>query len=302
LAADTRGRGRGGRVGPKSRRAALALQVLLALPLAAQTGVEALFPPRPAGFVTDAAGILDAASVQAMTGRIERLRGATGAEIAVVTLPTIGDRAAVDVAVAIGRAWGVGAQADIGDARRNAGVVVLLVPPQEGRPGTGHIFIATGEGVEGFVTDAAAGRVRDLMRPRLAAGEYGPGLVTGVEVLSALIAEGFGVSDSLLAEGARHLAVRRTGPPVAAVLGLILVLGIVVVVVSVLALRSASYAPRTPSRAGAKRRRPRGPDIFLGGGGFGGGFGGFGGGFGGGGFGGFGGGGGFSGGGAGGRF
>ncbi len=86
-----------------------------------------------------------------------------------MTLPTIGDYAASDVALEIGRAWGVGATARVGDERRNAGVVVLLVPKSGDRPG--RIFIATGRGVEGIVTDAGAGRIRDLMRPQLSARE-----------------------------------------------------------------------------------------------------------------------------------
>jgi uncharacterized protein len=266
------------------------------VPLAwAQGGVERLFPAQPAGFVTDAAGALDAGSVAAMTAKIERLRGATGAEIAVVTLPTIGDYAAVDVAVAIGRAWGVGAQAAVGDERRNTGLVILLVPRREDDPTSGQIFIATGQGLEGFVTDAAAGRVRDLMRPDLSAGNYGAGLSRGVDALSAMIARGMGVTDSVLAAGDRVIERRGTVP-----IGMIiLALFVVLVMVSIIASAARSAAHQGPR---GRRRGRRGPDIFMGGPGFGGGFGGFGGGMGGGGFGGFGGGGGFSGGGAGGRF
>lgn len=257
--------------------------------------MERLFPSRPTGFVTDAASALDAGSVAAMTAKIERLRGATGAEIAVVTLATIGDYAAVDVAVAIGRAWGVGAEAAVGDERRNAGLVILLVPRREEDPNSGQIFIATGQGLEGFVTDAAAGRVRDLMRPDLSTGNYGAGLSRGVDALSAMIARGMGVTDSALTAGDRAIERRATVP----VLMIILALFVVLVMVSIVASAARSAARQGPR---GRRRGRRGPDIFMGGPGFGGGFGGFGGGMGGGGFGGFGGGGGFSGGGAGGRF
>ena len=54
-----------------------------------QRGIPALFPAQPTGYVTDAAGALDPASVEAMASKIQRLRDATGAEIAVVVLPTI---------------------------------------------------------------------------------------------------------------------------------------------------------------------------------------------------------------------
>lgn len=272
------------------------LQLAVVPPGYGQSGLEQLFPARPTGYVTDVARVVDAESHRAMTDKIQRLRNTTGAEIAVVTLPTIGDYAAVDVAVAIGRAWGVGAAAEVGDPRRNAGLVILLVPRREDDPRSGQIFIATGRGLEGFITDATAGRVRDLMRPDLGQGDYGPGLRTGVDVLAAIIAQGFGLTDSTLAEGRaiyQRAAGRKTG---------IGVLGMVLLFLLVIVLASLGEARRGGRRYHGRRRGRRGPNIFTGGPGWGGGFGGFGGGFGGGGFGGFGGGGGFSGGGAGGRF
>jgi len=265
--------------------------------------VEELFPARPAGFVTDVAGVVAEPVSRRIEDRIRLLRERTGAEIAVVTLPTIGDRAAVDVAVAIGRAWGVGAAAEVGDPRRNAGVVVLLVPRREGDPNSGQVFIATGRGVEGFVTDLAAGRVRDRMLPMFSRGEYGEGLEAGVESLAALIARGMGVTDTALV---RPEPARRGMP------AWVPILIVVIILVVVAAIAGAAGGGGGPgSRVGRGRRRRSEPDLadlavilgsVLGGGrrGGGGGFGG--GGFGGGGFGGFGGGGGFSGGGAGGRF
>ena len=154
-----------GHVGRKAMLALLLLQLTVAAVALAQDRIRDLFPSQPTGYLNDIAGVVDAASARAIGDKIQRLRDATGAEIAVVTLPTIGDYAPSDVALEIGRAWGVGARADVGDERRNAGVVVLLVPKQAGQ--RGRLFIATGRGVEGFVTDAIAGRVRDLMtRPR----------------------------------------------------------------------------------------------------------------------------------------
>jgi len=282
-----------------SRRKLIALSILLQLvprasALAQRSGIEQLFPAGPTGYVTDVAGVLDPASTRDIEGRIAALKSTTGAEIAVVTLPTIGDYAPVDVAVTIGRAWGVGAKAVIGDPTRNTGVVVLLVPRRNDDPNSGHIFIATGRGVEGFVTDAAAGRIRDRMIPELARGDYGAGLLTGVVALSDRITDGLsGVQPT--GEG-RRATWRRLLP-------LIIILVVVAVILLFLVARRAATQPIGPS---PRRRRPRvrtRPRIYWGGRwGGGGGFGGGGFGGGGGGFGGFGGGGGFSGGGAGGRF
>jgi uncharacterized protein len=252
--------------------------------------VEQYVPARPTGYLTDAAGVVDAANAARIEQVAKALRERTGAEMAIVTLPTIGDREAAEVALEIGRRWGVGGKAQVGDERRNAGLVVLLVPKTADQKG--KIRIEVGQGLEGIITDATAGSVRDLMRPELAAGRYGDGLRVGVEALAATIASKMGVHDTTL-----------TGAPVASGGGggmspmtLLLILFVLFVIVS--AMRDAGR-----SSAVGGRRRPRvywGPGPWIGGGGGWGG--GYGGGGGGGGFGGFGGGGGFSGGGAGGDF
>jgi uncharacterized protein len=247
-------------------------------------GADSLIPGQPVGHVNDFASVVDRESAAQMEDLIQRLRAATGAEIAVVTLPSIGDREASEVALAIGRKWKVGSKAEIGDARRNAGIVLLLVPRRAEDPNSGQIRVEVGQGLEGIVTDAAAGQVRDLMRPDLSSERYGPGLLKGVRALSGLIARGFGVSDtSLTAYQPRNDSGGSTiGSSLLPILFFIILMLLV-------------------TGAGGRRRRRRG--IYWGGPWIGGGWGGGGGfGGGGGGFGGFGGGGGFSGGGAGGRF
>ena len=131
--------------------------------------VEQFFPARPTGYLTDVAGVVDPANAARIEQVAKVLRERTGAELAIVTLPTIGDREAADVALVIGRRWGVGGQAEVGDERRNAGLVMLLVPRTADQ--RGKIRIEVGEGLEGILTDATAGRVRDRMRPDLAAGQ-----------------------------------------------------------------------------------------------------------------------------------
>lgn len=265
--------------------ALLAVLQLIAFPARAQSpGVDSLVPAQPVGYVNDFASVLDGESKGKMEDLIRRLITATGAEIAVVTLPSIGDREASEVALAIGRKWKVGSKAEIGDARRNAGIVLLLVPRRPGEANSGQIRVEVGQGLEGIVTDAKASEVRDLMRPELSSEQYGPGLLTGVRALSSIIARGFGVSDTTLTsyQPQRDSGSSPGGSSIIPILFFI--------VFMLLA-----------SRAGGRRRRRSG--VYWGGPWIGGGWGGGGGfGGGGGGFGGFGGGGGFSGGGAGGRF
>ncbi|HTO72299.1 MAG TPA: TPM domain-containing protein [Gemmatimonadales bacterium] len=182
-------------------KAAKLTGILIALQLAgsglvtAQSqGISALFPAQPTGYLTDVAGVADPASAAAIDSIARRLRLTTGAELAVVTLPKIDPYTSSDVALAIGRAWGVGAKGEIGDQRRNAGVVLLLVPKSANQ--RGYVYLATGKGAEGIITDAIAGRIQDAMLDELRAGQYGPALVTGASQIASRMRIGLGVADS----------------------------------------------------------------------------------------------------------
>src|SRR5881409_3420354 len=150
--------------------------------------------PAPSGYVNDFAAVLDPASIAHMDAVIREVKDKTRGEIAVVTLSDIGDREASDVALQIGRQWGVGAKAAAGDPAKNLGVVVLLVPLKNHRAGTGRVFIATGRGAEGFLPDARVGRIRDAMVPYLAREDYGQGLSVGVDLVAQALASEFGVT------------------------------------------------------------------------------------------------------------
>src|SRR5438477_1189070 len=164
------------------------------MPILALTLLLQITVPPPRGYVNDFAGVLDAASVAHMEAVIAEVRDKTRGELAVVTLPDIDDRPAADGALEIGRRWGFGVKGEAVDPAKNLGVVVLLVPKQNHRPGTGQIFIATGRGAEGFLTDARVGRIRDAMTPDLAREQYGAGLAHGVELIAQAFAHEFGVT------------------------------------------------------------------------------------------------------------
>jgi uncharacterized protein len=266
----------------------------VALGLLAQIAI-----PAPRGFVNDFAGVIDSTAIVRMEATIREVREKTQGEIAVVTLADLGNREASDVALQIGRQWGVGAKGEAGDRAKNLGVVVLLVPLKNHQRETGGIFIATGRGAEGFLPDARVGRIRDAMAPYFATEDYGRGLETGVALLAQAFADEFHVS--LTNAGAPPAAVPLAAPQARRTMP-----GAVVILIAIVVLLIFLTARARAARSGRGRRR----GGWWSGGGFGGWGGGLGGGWGGGGggggfsggFGGFGGGGGFSGGGAGGRF
>ena len=240
--------------------------------------------PAPTAYVNDFAGVLDAAAVRRMEAVITEVREKTHGEIAVVTLADIGDRAAADVALQIGRQWGVGAKGVAGDPAKNAGVVVLLVPRKNHRPGTGKIYIATGRGVEGFLTDARVGRIRDAMNPYFAQEDYSGGLETGVALLAQAFAQEFGVTLTGAARPPPPPAARGVGIPARLLFWLVVILVLFVLRAIQARQRHEGWGWLSTSGGGGGWGRGGGGGGFSGG------------------FGGFGGGGGFSGGGAGGSF
>jgi uncharacterized protein len=235
--------------------------------------------PPPVGMVNDFANVIPAEQRTRMERLAEAVREASAGEIAVVTLPSIQGRDVGQVALEIGRQWGVGAQGSAGDPARNAGVVLLIALEDRA------VSVQVGRGAEGFLNDARAGDIRREATPLLRAGRYGDALeLMELRVAEAFAAEfGFSLDSALVAPvaGQRRPQQGQRGIP----LGFLLFMLILVLMM------------------GRGGRRRRGGMVILpppyfggrGSGGFGGGFGG--GGFGGG-FGGFGGGGGFSGGGS----
>ena len=237
--------------------------------------------PAPTGFVSDFADVISADDEARMTRLLEAVRAGSQGEIAIVTLRDLAGRDVADVALALGRQWGVGARADIGVRARNAGVVVLLVPRSTSGDGRGYIAIQVGQGAEGFITDATSGEIRREATPLLQQGAYGPALTLITARLAQRYAAEFQFaldSAAIPRQSARQPSKRNRIPP-----------GLIIVVIFVL-LNLVNSKGRRGGR-GLIIPFPIGSGGF-GGGGFGGG------GFGGGGFGGFGGGGGFSGGGS----
>lgn len=257
------------------------------------------FAPDQADMVVDEAHVLSQAAVDRINRIIFDVKRQSGGEIVVVTLPDIGQRDVGDVALRIGREWKVGVATKIGDRTRNAGVVVLVVPKESSSDGRGHISIQTGQGTEGFITDAMAGDIRREAVPYFQRQDYSSAL----ELIALRVAQrfesefNFALDTSVVPQNLDRIGQRGGGtsiPPQALFIAFIIIF-FVLVSIARAASRGGNNGCLTAllvadSMSNSRRRGG------WGGGGFGGGS--WGGGGGGGGFGGFGGGGGFSGGGS----
>jgi uncharacterized protein len=247
--------------------------------------------PAPQGLVNDFANVLSPSAAARMERLAQDVRDKSKGEIAIVTLPDLAGRDPSDVALRIGREWKVGRLADIGDRSRNAGIVILVVPKETSSDGHGHCRVETGQGDEGFITDATAAQICRDATPAFQQRDYS----AGTEYVTQQVAQRFAQEFGFALDSSLDVPVQQTRRPARRVSGGFSPVFLIILLFVVLSLLG-----------GGRRRRGCGGclPIFLPMGGFGGGgrggwsSGGFGGG-GGGGFGGFGGGGGFSGGGGG---
>lgn len=136
------------------------------------TPALALDVPPNDGFVTDAAGVLDADREAAMEADLEAYARDTSNEIAVLVVPNLGGDDIAEAAVEVGRKWGVGGR------QNDNGILILL--SYEDR----QVFIATGYGLEGAVPDLVAkGVIEEDMLPAFRDGDFADGLEEGVDSL-----------------------------------------------------------------------------------------------------------------------
>ena len=150
-------------------RAVLPAAVLLLAAGLAHAPVSAQDLPAPTGPVNDFAGILDPADERALQSEVEALERETTAEVAVVTVPSLGGRSVEEYATALFNQWGIG-QAD-----RDNGVLVLVAVNER------EMRIEVGYGLEGVLPDGLAGAViRETFLPAFRDGDYPRGIRQGV--------------------------------------------------------------------------------------------------------------------------
>src|SRR6202166_324212 len=154
----------------------LRLCCLLALSLAPASAVDwkAL---KPQGYVSDFAGVVDAGSKAELESYAARVRQATGAELAFVTIQSLQGEPIEDVANDLFRAWGIGQKGE-----DNGALVLLAVGDRKSR-------LEVGGGLGGAVPDGMAGLLLDDMRPALRENQYGAAFVAAAERLGSTIAQ-----------------------------------------------------------------------------------------------------------------
>jgi uncharacterized protein len=124
---------------------------LLPLIVQAQDVPNAPNPPR---LVNDLAKLMQAGDAQQLENKLLAYEQRTSNEIAIVTIPSIGDYDVQEYAQALGRKW------NIGKAKKRNGVLLLIAVKER------KINISPGDGLQGAITDAICSRIiRNTIQP-----------------------------------------------------------------------------------------------------------------------------------------
>ncbi len=105
-------------------------------------------------YVQDHANVLSSEQKEELNRYGQQLNDATGAELAVLTLPGIGDEAIAEFAVIALREYGLGKKGEDNGA-------LLIVTTERDQEGRREIYLTTGYGLEGALPDGKIGRIFD---------------------------------------------------------------------------------------------------------------------------------------------
>lgn len=217
------------------------------------SGVVAQDYPVLNGYVTDNAGILTISERQVLTARITDIDHATSAEIAILTVKTTNGESLAQYANKVGDTNGVG------KASTDNGIVILVSFDNER-----GIFIATGKGMEGVITDIEAQRIYQLGKPYFTNKQYAQGFSV---MLTAIEAE---------LKNDNSSQTNTTSNPVSPsagdmLIGFLIVVVIIVIIVIILAVLFGGGGGSGGYYGGGSSGSSGGSSGGFGGGGFGGG-------------------------------
>ena len=126
----------------------------------------------PRGYVNDWAGVFAPEQKDALERRLAEAKQASGAELAVVTLPSLQGGEINDFTHKLFQQWG------IGEKGKDNGILLLMALEER------RVRIEPGYGFEETLTDARCGRILDAaVIPKFKEGDYAGGLIAGADLL-----------------------------------------------------------------------------------------------------------------------
>ena len=139
--------------------------------------------PTPQGYVNDLANVIPADQSQTLEAFLTEVEQKTGAQISVVTTPSVEGADIDGAAVDLFKTWGIGKKG------KDDGILILTSIQDH------RVRIEVGYGLEAVVTDGQAGSIiRQYITPYFKQGDYGQGLTQGAAAVAQLVATSEGVT------------------------------------------------------------------------------------------------------------
>lgn len=158
--------------------AAICCFVVLSCPVSA-----AVVSPDAAFYVYDGAQVLSEETEQYILNSSRELESKTGAQIVVVTIPSLEGRSLEEYATELFRQWG------IGDAKKNNGLLLLCAVEDR------QFRVEVGYGLEGDLPDGKTGRIQDsYIIPLLREDKFDAGIRNGYSAFLQELADVYNVS------------------------------------------------------------------------------------------------------------
>lgn len=147
-------------------------------------------PERLVNIIGDAPQVLSNNEINALESDLVDFSKSTGVQIVLVVVPSLNGFEKEQMATEIGHQWGVG------EKGKDNGIVILLKPKTSNSKG--HVFIATGYGLEGVIPDAIAKRIVEAeMIPSFKKKDYYSGVSNAIKTLKSLALQEFSAKEYL---------------------------------------------------------------------------------------------------------
>jgi uncharacterized protein len=139
-------------------------------------------PARTDRSIYDAAGVIDDAAETRLEDMHRELFDRSGVAIVMITVARLENETIDQLAVRVGQSWGVGRKGE------DRGLVVAFARDDR------KIFVATGYGTEGYLSDGRVGAILDQVVPLLKQDRFSEGLEQLDALLVSASAEEYGVT------------------------------------------------------------------------------------------------------------
>jgi uncharacterized protein len=177
----------------------MARLMLLVVLLVLSPAALALSTPERNGWVTDAAGILDADTASVIATKLVELQRNTGDEVIVVTLSSLQGVSIETWGNVLGESWEVGRSGG-----HDTGVLLVVAPNDR------KVRIAVGYGLGNRISDSvAAAIIADHVLPYFRQGDFAGGVKAGVDSIAVQLVRAPTPTASDIERGAYPVSVQR---------------------------------------------------------------------------------------------